>query len=180
MIQKITKPLLASLLFAMLLLVSYSCANDDYLSEHDVRRMIEEALRQNNEQLEFTQWKIVNIAIKKGDWQWDDDVKHYFVVCDLPELTEFIYENGANIGYLFLGEQNYSEVQKLLPYVHTYYETNDNGEVTYTYTETISYDIQYKVEGVVKPSVAFFIQPSDVYRDDQFVFDYNFRIVLIW
>ena len=94
-----TKPFLLSLLSASLLLASYSCGNDDYLTEHDVRRMIEESLRQNNEQLEFTQWKIVNIAIKKGDWQWDDDVKHYFVVCDLPELTEFIYENGANIGY---------------------------------------------------------------------------------
>jgi hypothetical protein len=180
MIQKITKPLLASLLFAMLLLVSYSCANDDYLSEHDVRRMIEEALRQNNEQLEFTQWSIVNITVRKSDWQWDDDVKYYFAICDLPELTEFIYENGANIGYLFLGEQNYSEVQKLLPYVHTYYETNDNGEVTYIYTYTISYDVQYKVNGVVDPIVAFFIQPSDVYRDDRYVFDYNFRIVLIW
>ena len=70
-----TKPFLLSLLSVAMLLGSYSCANDDYLSEHDVRRMIEEALRQNNEQLEFTQWKIVNIAIKKSDWQWDNEVK---------------------------------------------------------------------------------------------------------
>ncbi len=180
MIKKMTKPFLLSLLLATLLLGSYSCANDDYLSEHDVRRMIEEALRQNNEQLEFTQWKIVNIFVKKSDWRWDDDMKHYFVVCDLPELTEFIYKNGANIGYLFIGERNENEVQKMLPYLHTYYGTDNNGEVTYTYTETISYDVQYKVNGVVDPIVVFFIQPSDVYRDDRYVFDYNFRIVLIW
>ncbi len=180
MIQKITKSLLLSFLSVALLLGGFSCANDDYLSEHDVRRMIEEALRQNNENLEFTQWKIVNIHAKKSDWQWDDDMKHYFVVYNFPELSEFIYESGANIGYLFIGEQDQNEVQKMLPYVHTYYETDVGGEVTYTYTETISYDVQYKVNGVVKPTVAFFIQPSDLFRDDQFVFDYNFRIVLIW
>lgn len=168
------------LLSVVLLLGGYSCADDDYLSEHDVRMMIEEALRLNNEQLEFTQWRIVNIAAKKSNWQWDDREKRYFVVFDLPELTEFIYENGANIGYLFLGGQGKDEVQKMLPYVHTYYETNDNGEVTYTYTETISYDVQYKVNGVVDPTVAFFIQPSDLYDGDDYLFDYNFRIVLIW
>jgi len=52
----------------------------------------------------------------------------------------------------------------MLPYLHTYYGTDNNGEVTYTYTETISYDVQYKVNGVVDPIVVFFIQPSDVYR----------------
>ncbi len=142
--------------------------------------MIEEALRDNNQNLEFTEWEIVNITVSVEDWEWDEVDKRYYAVYNLPKLDEFIYESGANIGYVFIGEQNVNEVQKMLPYVHTYYETDNSGEVTYTYTETISYDVQLKKNGVINPSVAFFIQPSDVFRADEFLFNYNFRIVLIW
>mgnify|MGYP000896133940 CR=1 FL=1 len=160
------------------LLIGYSCTSSpsqDYLDEFEVRRMIDEAIKQNNEKLEFTQWKIINIAAKKADWVWDETVGRYEAIYDLPELTEFIYEEGAAIGYVFLGTQGVDEVQKLLPFVHTYSETDDQGN-TIAYTETISCDFQYG-----SPStVAFFIQASDLFRADQYLADYNFRVVLIW
>lgn len=111
-------------LLLLLLSISYSCSDSsqDYIDEYEIRRMIEDAIRKNNQDLEFTQWKIVNISIKKADWVWDNETGRYDAIVDLPELTKFVYENGAQLAYVFIGEQGVDEVQKMLPYVHTYYE----------------------------------------------------------
>ncbi len=34
--------------------------------------MIEQALQENNANLEFTQWEIVNIQVNQNDWEWND------------------------------------------------------------------------------------------------------------
>lgn len=171
------------MLFAVVLLGGYSCSDDDpyypddYLTEAQVRRMIEEALRQNNEDIEFTKWEIVNITVEMGHWSWNDEVKRYEAVYQLPELNEDIYEIGAVLGYVFIGTQNVDEVQKLLPYVQSY------DDVDPSYTETISFDIQLKKDGELKPSVAFFIQASDLFGGTEFegsLPPYNFRLVMIW
>ncbi len=100
--KRIVKLLLSTFVLVALMLVGYSCStSDDYLDEFEVRRLIEEALRENNKELEFTKWKIVNITVNKGDWKWSDDESQWEAIYDLPDLTEFIYENGALIGYLF-------------------------------------------------------------------------------
>lgn len=165
-------------LLCFLLLAGFSCTSSpsqDYLDEYEIQQMIEDAINQNNEKLEFTRWEIVNINVKKADWVWNEQVGRYEAVYDLPELTEFIYENGAVFGYVFIGTQGVDEVQTLLPFVHTYSENSDDGN-TITYTETISCDFQYG-----NPStVAFFIQASNLFRVDDYLADYNFRIVLIW
>jgi hypothetical protein len=161
-------------LLSLLFFGAYSCV-DDSLSDLEIRRIIEEEIRKNNQNLEFTQWEIVPITVRETDWKWFDDVGRYEAVYDLPELTEFIYESGAQIGYVFIGEQGKNEVQKSLPYVHTYYQEDNLGNPI-LYTETISCDYQYG-----SPStVAFYIQGSDLGRDDSILADYNFRIVLIW
>ncbi len=140
--------------------------------------MIEEALRENNANLEFTQWEIVNIQANQSDWQWNDQERRYEAIYSLPELTEFIYENGAVLGYLFLGQQGVDEVQKILPYVYTHYATDTEGNITEIFTETISFDVMYQPGG--NSDVAFFIQASDVYEDTDAPQPYNFRIVTIW
>ena len=55
-------------LFLLLLFVGYSCSDstDDYISEYEIRRMIEEEIRKNNQDLEFTQWEIVNVRDRKS------------------------------------------------------------------------------------------------------------------
>ena len=174
MLTKITKTLFASELTITLLLGAYSCGVDDYLTEREVRRMIEEALRQNNEQLEFTQWEIVNFTV--NDWTWNPDAAQWEAIYDLPELDEFIYEQGAQLGYVFIGQQGVDEVQKLLPYINTYYGGDDlQGNPIY-FTETVSVDYQFG-----DPStVAFFIKDSQLAQDPDAPQTYNFRIVLIW
>ena len=165
-------------LFLLLLFMGYSCSDStsDYISEYEIRRMIEEAIRENNQDLEFTQWEIVNVSITKTDWEWDAETGRYDVIIELPELTEFIYENGAQLAYVFIGEQGVNEVQKMLPYVHTYYEGVDEFGNEILYTETISCDFQYGAPS----TVAFYIQASDLFRNDDILADYNFRIVLVW
>lgn len=140
------------------------------LSEAQIREII----KQETENI-ATGWKIVNISVKKEEWQWNDNAAQYETFADLPELTEFIYEEGAAIGYVFLGEQGVDEVQKLLPYINTYSGKNNAGETVY-FTETISCDFQ-----LGNPStVGFFIKSSDLFKDPEAPQNYNFRVVLIW
>lgn len=130
----------------------------------------------NNDNFNETQWKIVNITIKKNQWVWNSQNGRYEAVVNLPEMTEFIYENGASISYVFIGTQGVDETQKMLPYVETYYDGDDANGNPVIYTETISCDYQYG-----NPStVAFYIKASDLARADQNLADYNFRVVLIY
>ena len=144
-------------LFLMMLLVGYSCSDDNPVVDYDK-----------------TEFKIVNITVKKADWKWDDFEQRYDAVYNLTELTQFIYENGAVLGYVFIGQKGKNELQKTLPFIHTYLEKDDGGN-DFLYTETISFDFEYG-----SPStVAFYIQGSDLGKDDFNLADYNFRLVLI-
>ena len=149
-----------ALLLLSLLLIGYSCSDSDPVQQIDYNE---------------TQWEIVNVTIKKADWEWDNNDGRYLAVIDLPELTQFVYEKGAQFGYVFMPMNNGKEVQKLLPFVHTYWEDDgQGGEILYT--ETISCDFMYGSPS----SVAFYIQASDLFRNDDILSDYDFRVVLIW
>ena len=194
--KSITRTLILALTMVSLLIMGYSCSpSDDYITRAEARRLIEEAIRnagstlteaqiqqlindaiaQNNNNLEITQWEIVNITVSSEDWQWNDAAAQWEAIYDLPELTDFIYENGALISYVFLGEQGVDEVQKLLPYVDTYYAGNDDNGSPIYFTETISADYQFGNPS----SVAFFIKDSSLAMDEGAAQNYNFRIVLI-
>lgn len=124
---------------------------------------------------EGLQKEIINVTAKKADWQWDNEQGRYFIVFDFPELTNVIYEDGLQVGYVFIGEQGSNELQKMLPYVNTYWGEDDQG-IVFKYTETISCDFE-----LASPStVAFYIQASDLGRDDNILADYNFRVVFVW
>ncbi|HBG40845.1 MAG TPA: hypothetical protein DDZ96_09710 [Porphyromonadaceae bacterium] len=128
---------------------------------------------------EKTDMVVRSFSVQPSDWHWDNVEKRQEAVFDLPELTEQIYKEGANIGYIFIGEQKFeNEVQKLLPYDFTYPIEDDKGEMIGQYTETISYDIKYKADG--KSTVAFYIQSTDLEGEGVNLLDYHFRIVLIW
>ena len=167
------------ILISFLFFITYSCSDStqDYLDEYQIRKMIEDEIRKNNKDLEFTQWEIVPITVKKETWEWNAEAGRYEAIYDLPELTEFIYEDGAQLGYVFIGEQGVDEVQKMMPYVQNYRRI-EQGK-TIAYTETISYDLQYGTPS----SVAFYLQTSDLDNlksYDKLLSTYNFRIVLVW
>lgn len=186
--KKLLKVVAVSLLAVALLFGGYSCSDntpypDDYLNEAQVRRMIEEALDENNQNLPFTEWKILDYHALKSDWEWiqipgNPDAGRYQAIYDIPELSEKIYESGAVLGYVFIGKQGVDEVQKLLPFLYTYPITNEKEEVIGAYTETISFDVQFAPNK--NSNIAFYIQASDLVRADDYLTDYNFRIVMIW
>ena len=168
MIKRITKPLFASIVAAVLLMGGYACSNDDFLTDREIQQMIDDSLN--------GQWKIVNITVNANDWEWDNNEAQWQEVVDLPELKEHIYEEGAILGYVFIGTQGADEVQKLLPYVNTYYDGDDEAGNPIYFTETISVDYQ-----LGSPStVGFFIKDSQLAQDQNAPQTYNFRIVLIW
>lgn len=163
--------LIYALLAFAALAFTYGCSSDDYLREGEIQKMIDNSLN--------GQWKVVNISVKKEQWKWSDEFKQYEVVFNLPELKKPIYEEGAILGYIFLGGQGKTEVQKALPYVNTYSAGED--PVTHKpiiFTETISYDVEYRDNS--KSTVAFFIKDSQLAKDENAPQNYNFRIVLIW
>lgn len=148
-----------AVVFMLMIFTSYSCSEDTV------------APSQN----EGLQKEIIYLTAKKADWQWDNDEGRYFIVFNLPELTETVYESGLQVGYVFIGQQGSNELQKMLPYVNTYWWEDDQGSL-FKYTETISCDFE-----LGSPStVAFYIQASDLGRDDSILADYNFRVVFVW
>lgn len=93
--KKIKKNLISFVVFS-LMLISYSCSvPDDYITEAEARRLIEQAIRnqnpssglseaeikkliddainKNNNSLEFTQWDIINITVNRSDWVWNNN-----------------------------------------------------------------------------------------------------------
>lgn len=137
-------------LILMLLLIGYSCSDD----------------------IVGLQSKVAHIPIKKSDWKWDDDAGKYYAIVNLPELSFDIYENKSVNGYVFIGTQGVDEVQEPLPFVYTYREDDgEGGEIIYT--ETIRFNFMYG-----SPSTAaFYIQGSDLGRDDSILANYDFKLV---
>ncbi|WP_436415355.1 hypothetical protein [Petrimonas sp.] len=147
-------------LFAVILLLGVtlamtSCSKDDKITE--------------------TQWKVVNISVKKADWVWKSTDGFYQATVNLPELTPFIFDEGGALGYYKFGNDS----KTALPYVKTYsYDVVENGAtVTKYYTETISCDFN-----LGSPStVTFTLEMSDLaFYDDGVPVDMNFQVVLIW
>lgn len=164
-------------LSGILLLNGCYTYSDDYITDYEVRQLIEQALREHEKDMPFTNWKIVDIPVNADQWDWayidgHPDKGNWQVIFEFPELTEFIYNEGAALGYIFLGEQNKNEIQKPLPYVQTDYDIDFDS----FYTTTISCDFQ--IDG--GSTVAFYIESSDLVQDQNVATNYNFRIVLIW
>jgi hypothetical protein len=69
------------------LFLGFGCSTDDTLTDYEVQQMINNSLE--------GQWTIVNIAVSKEDWIWNDNKSQWEAVKSLPELTSNIYEEGA-------------------------------------------------------------------------------------
>ncbi len=166
---------LALALSGILLLNGCYIYSDDYLTEYEVRQLIEQALRDHDKDMPFTNWDIIFFNVKKSDWKWNDMMSQWEAFGSIPELTEFIYEEGAALGYVFLSTDD-GEVQKPLPYLESYYDGDDEYGNPVFFTETISCDFS-----LGNPStVGFFIKSNDLWKDNDAPTDYVFRVVLIW
>lgn len=109
-------------------------------------------------------WSIVNITIKEGEWKWDATKKLYYATVDLPELTEYIYNNGSIVSYVYIGTQGQDEVMYLLKY----------DDYVSGYKFSIWNDYSYDMG----PSAQFYFKWSDGSQSKPG--NYNFKIVLMW
>ncbi len=129
----------------------------------------------NNDDIAETQWKVIPISIKKADWKWNATEGQYEAIVNLPELTQFVFNEGAAMAYVKFN----ANTKAPLPYSKSYsYEYTGEDGKTYTgyYTEHIQCDFQ-----LGSPStVAFYIEASDLQRVDAYLEDRNFEVVLIW
>lgn len=167
---------LALVLSGILLFNGCYTYSDDYLTEYEVRQMIEQALRDHNKDMPFSKWEVIFYNVKANDWKWNDKLRQWEAFGDLPELTEDIYEEGVALGYVFLSTENGGEVQRALPYVESYDDGDDDEGNPIYFTETISCDFH-----LGNPStVGFFIKSSDLFPDENAPVNYTFRILLIW
>ncbi|MDO5522683.1 MAG: hypothetical protein Q4G48_01405, partial [Bacteroidia bacterium] len=70
----------------------------------------------SNDNVAETQWKVVNISVNKADWEWKSADGFYQATAKLPELTQFIFDEGAALGYYKFSNNS----KTALPYVKTY------------------------------------------------------------
>ena len=121
-----------------------------------------------------TAWNIENFTVNETQWGWNSDLNRWEAKRPLGYIDEFIYEDGAVIGYVFLGTQGINEVQVPLPYIKSFLvEDGQNGLIDFT--ETISFEYSQQ-----RNEVTFYIEPSDGFQDQDAKQSYNFRIVMIW
>lgn len=128
----------------------------------------------SNDDIAETNWDIQQYTVNASEWSWSTVNRRWEAAKQLKYIDDFIYESGAVIGYVFLGDQNVNEVQVQLPYVKSYLEDDGSGG-TIDFTETIGYEYSYLTN-----RVTFFIEPSDGFQDVNAKVTYNFRIVMIW
>ncbi len=121
-----------------------------------------------------TAWNIENFSVNATQWSWSSSLNRWEAVRQLEYIDDFIYENGAVIGYVFIGTQDVDEVQTPMPYVKSYLVENDQGDLI-DFTETVGFEYS----GVTN-RVTFYIEPSDGFPDETARQNYNFRIVMIW
>lgn len=121
-----------------------------------------------------TDWKVVWVTVNKADWQLIGQPgalgSYYRCVVAAPEITDFVYEQGAVIGYMVMNYGQTDEVQTPLNIGLPRGETGTNGEALWT--DFYSFDF-------TPGSIAFYYEPSDFAT--QIVPEIaDFRIVVMW
>lgn len=151
---KLNKFIKIAFTLCCVLLISSSCTKEYYKEYYD-----------NNPislQLNFED-------IKNTDWVWNDNNGRYEVIRDFPELTKSMYDNGHLAATVFI-KDGVNELQTPLPYITTY------SDGTNLYTETLSFDISY-----TDKSIAFYIQSSDLGRDDSMLPNlYQIKVSIVY
>lgn len=148
-------PLIAGILFLSTAFIVTSCSDstDDFVE---------------------TEWNIEYFPVNATQWSWNSNLNRWEAVRPLDYIDEFIYEDGAVIGYVFLGTQGVNEVQVPLPYIRSYLVDDGQGGLI-DFTETISFEYSNQ-----RNEITFYIEPSDGFQDLDARQNYNFRIVMIW
>lgn len=120
-----------------------------------------------------TQWQINNYVIKANNWEFcasTDGTNGFFrAKLNAPELSKFIWEEGAILGYLV----NSDGGQQALPCTRHYEEYNEEGlQITWTETTEIEF---LKGECYVYVTYSDFFYPEGATPGDM-----SIRLVMLW
>lgn len=118
-----------------------------------------------------TNWYVTSFTIKPDEWELvgkpGELNSHFFVDKPLKELSDFIYKEGAVIGYI----ETAKGVKNGLPYVLHLGGKDDKGE--FLWTETADFDFY-------PGGVGFYLTYSDFNTQLRPYKDKTFYIVLMW
>lgn len=121
---------------------------------------------------------IVDVPVHSNQWSYTNatDNNLYYAQVNLPELTQYAYDNGNVQVYMVSKDNNGKEIQTMLPSVRHYEYTNDGGLTYFSYTQTTDYD--YWVGGMEFHITYsdFQYNPSDLNEPG----DRTFRIVITY
>lgn len=94
--------------------------------------------------------EVVSVSIKANDWQYTDNGQsastqfnnnYFYAVVDMPEITQYIFDNGEVQAYIVYNNGTDDAMQHLLPYVRHYEEQKDSTWNFYTETVDCVYGI---------------------------------------
>lgn len=118
-----------------------------------------------------TNWYIASFTIQPNEWELigkpGELNSHFFVDKPLSNLSEFIYKEGAVIGYI----ETSAGVKNGLPYVLHLGGSDDNGE--FLWTETADFDFY-------PGGVGFYLTYSDFNTQLRPQEAKTFHVVLMW
>lgn len=157
------KLLLFGITTLMVLFLGQGCT-DSYISDREIQEMIDSSLN--------GQWQVINITIQGDKWVWTEnqDEGYFSATADLPELKDYIFDEGAALAYFKFNE--YSKTA--LPYV----KTLKDGYGT-PFTETYSCDFVLGNQGN-SSKVTFYLEASDASRYEGNPPAASFQVVLIY
>lgn len=121
-----------------------------------------------------TQWEVINLTVPTDDWELvsstDGTNPYYRAKFDVPELDDFIYDQGLTKCYIEFNRGTNNAYQQELPYVR-HFEAYENDQQI-IWTQTVDYDFGI---GFVNVYVTF----SDFFVDER-PETMDFRLVLMW
>lgn len=156
-----SKLLLFGISALLVLMLGYGCSDDNFLSDREIQDMIDNSLN--------GQWQVIPVDITGSDWVWfeNDGEGYYSVSVDLPELKDYIFDEGAALAYYKFNNNS----KTALPYVKTLKDA-----LGIPYTETYSCDFT-----LGNPSTAtFYLEASDAGKYTGNPPAASFQIILIY
>ncbi|WP_108821670.1 hypothetical protein [Dysgonomonas sp. Marseille-P4361] len=112
--------------------------------------------------------------VAKDKWEWNADMNRYEYAFSFPDFDQYMFDEGAVQGWVYIWKSFGEKDHKVLaqcPYVQSY----PDGD-TYTYSETIGYDLYLTPE----KQIVFYIQASDLSDVSEYLDDYDFKINFIY
>lgn len=114
--------------------------------------------------------KVINLTVKKEDWNWNPGDSFIWYKLPIPELTKEVYDRGSFQCYIEI--QGYTQPFQIALPTTRYLSWNDDGQDIF-YSEKIEYIAEVG-------AVEFDIDYSDLTVTEEAFQDYKFRLVLQW